>query len=396
MRKKLLFKGMLIFMVLIISGCGKAGSYYQDGKNSFTNGNYEKAAESFTAAIKENPNRANYYIDYGMTLIELGQYEEALKQFDCAYMDKDVLVVKRNNKRVHRGRGITYYRMQKYTEAIEEFREALEIDELSDLDVDILYYMGNALMATGCYEKAIASYNIVLSMESKNAIAYNSRALCYRNIKEYEKSLADYDTAISLDPKQYDYYFGKYDLLVEKGDQTGSADVLKLALEIKVVTSEDKYNQAKVHYYQGDYEAALSELSEGFADGFTEAYYYIGEIYRIKKDYQKAIYYYETYIKEEELLEPSVYNQIAFCLIKSGEYKTALEYLELGIAYNQAGTLQLLKKNEIIAYEGMGLFDKAKGKLEEYLVDYPEDKEAQREAEFIKTRLIDTTTVISE
>jgi hypothetical protein len=51
--------------------------------------------------------------------------------------------------------------------------------------------------------------------------------------------------------------------------------------------------------------------------------------------------------------------------------------------------MQILKKNEIIAYENLGMFEEAKDKLKQYLTDYPEDSQALREAEFIETRLID-------
>ncbi|MDF2943426.1 MAG: hypothetical protein K0S01_2284 [Herbinix sp.] len=389
MKKKLLSMGLFLIIATMLAGCSTAESYYRDGKKSFVNGDYEAAAASFVAAIGENPNRADYYINYGMTLIALNKEEEALAQFDHAYMDKDILMVKENNKRIFRGKGIAYYNMLQYDNAIKEFKKALQIGELSELDMDILYYIGNSMMNIGLYEEAIGSYTSILDIDKSNAISFSNRALCYKRIGDYDNSRKDYDMAISLQPNNYDAYFGKYYLLAENNEAANAADVLTLASEIEVKTSEDRYNQAKVHFYQENYETALSELSEGFANGFTEAYYYIGEIYRIQKDYPKAIYYYETFIKEGEILTPNVYNQIASCLIKSGDYNNAIKYLEKGIAYNHADTIQVLMKNEIIAYECMGMFDKAKEKIEEYLTRYPDDLKALREEEFIDTRLID-------
>lgn len=390
MKKKLLSMGLLFILITSFSGCSTAGDFYKDGKKSFVNGNYEEAASSFVAAINANPNRADYYIDYGMSLIALHKYEEALAQFDLAYMEKDILLVKQNNKRILRGKGIVYYQLLQYEKAIEEFKEALKINELSKLDMDILYYMGSSLMTIGSYEEAIETYTELLTIDGENTVAFNNRALCYRNLGDYEKSLVDYDMAIKISLNNYGAYLGKYSLLMESGDEAGAIASLSQALEIELKTSEDRYNLAKVHFFQENYELALSEFSEGFANGFTEAYYYIGEVYRIKKDYQKAIYYYETFIKEGDRLTPDVYNQIATCFIKSGDYKSAISYLEKGIEYNYAGTMQVLLKNEIIAYESLGKFDKAKAKIEDYLIRYPEDTQAVREAKFINTRLIET------
>ncbi len=388
MKKKLLSIGLCIVWMVMLTGCGKAGEFYADGKKSFHNGNYEEAAASFKTAVEKNPNRAEYYIDYGLALIKLSRYEEALAEFDRAYVNKEILIVKRNNKRVFRGRGIAYYYMAEYEKAIESFDQALQINELSDLDQDILQYVGSAQMSVGFYDKAVKTYTKLMKNDKKYASAYSSRALCYRYLGEYDKSLKDYDKAIALEPRQYGHYFGKYYLLAERGDTAAAEAVLTKAAGIEVKTEEDKYQLAKVHYYQEEYDQALAELNDGFADGFLEAYYYIGEIYRIKKDYPKAIYYYENYMKEDGLLSPNVYNQVAVCEIKGGDYEAALKYLEKGIALHNAGIQKILLRNEMITYEHLGNYKKAKEITEEYLSLYPGDEEALKEAEFIDTRLM--------
>lgn len=40
----------------------------------------------------------------------------------------------------------------------------------------------------------------------------------------------------------------------------------------------------------------------------------------------------------------------------------------------------------IVACEGMEDWEQAKEKLEEYIAKYPEDEEAEKEAEFLETR----------
>lgn len=392
MKKKLLSITMLIILVML-AGCSSAGQYDKDGKKSFENGNYEEASNYFQKAIEANPNRSDYYIHYAMSLIALGKYKDSLAQFDRVYMNKDMSVVKENNKRILRGKGIAYYHMHKYDEAIKEFKRALKIDELSELNVDILKYMGTSLKATGSYQKAIITYTKILSTDEKNAITFADRAFCYQSLGMFEDGLKDYEKAIELDSSNFEYYFGEYNLLMEKGDTADAEAILTKASKIKVKTDEDKYNQAKLYYYEEDYDQALSELELSYSLGFTEAYYYIGEIYRTKKDDAKAIYYYENYISVGKIQNANVYNQIADCLINMEEYKKAIKYLEIGIALNESRTLQILKKNEIIAYEKMGDFDAASIKLKEYTESYPEDKEAVKEAEFINTRLMESVSV---
>ncbi len=394
--KKLLSIGLCIVLIVILSGCGQAGDLYQNGKKSFQSGNYEDAAAAFAAAVEMNPNRAEYYIDYGLTLIKLGKYEEALTEFDKAYVNKEIIIAKRNNKLVFRGRGIAYYYKADYEKAIEQFELALKMKELSDLNQDILRYVGSAQMAVGSYDKAIDTYSSLIEIEKESAADYDNRALCYRYLGEFDKSQKDYDLAISIEPRQYGHYLGKYYLLNERGDAATANEVLTTAAAIEPKTGEDKYQLAKVHYYQEEYDQALSELNESFADGFQEAYYYIGEIYRIKKDYPKAIYYYENYIKGGSLQSPKAYNQIAVCEMKVGDYETALNYLEKGFAFHYAGMQKTLLRNEIITYERLGNYQKAKEKTEEFLSLYPKDEEALKEAAFIDTRLMNAVIPAEE
>ncbi len=398
-KKKLKNTAILILTAALLGGCGSksAGSYHKDGLEYFNSGNYDKAEVSLAKALEMNADRADYYIDYAMTLIQLGKYEEAIQYFNRIILDKDNSIVKKNNKIAYRGKGIAYFNSHSYTKAIEQFDKALAIDELSDLNMDILCYKGNSQEKAGLYEKAAETYTAVLDKKPSDADTYNNRANVYSRMGNYEKSLADYDQAIKLDNKNYDSYFGKYFLMSENGDEKGASAVLEMASHISGTTQEDKFNLAKVHYYMENYDSAIAELDEAFRNGYTEAYFYLGNIYEKKKDYETAVYNYGMYIsKEADIESAAVYNQLGVCLIKEGNYEEALSYIQKGLEYNEFSFNQALKRNEIIAYENLGDFEEAYARMTEYLALYPEDKEALEENEFLKTRLPEVSTVKEE
>jgi len=387
---------IVILMVTLLSGCsGKAaGNYYKEGLKYFNNGNYEEAEKNLGKALEMNSERAEYYIDYAMTLIMLDQNEEALKYFDQAILKKDNMIVNKNNKMAFRGKGIAYFRSYHYAEAIEQFDKALAINELSNLNLDILYYKGNSQEKAGLYDKAAETYTVILNENTSDAAIYNSRANVYRRLGDYNNSLADYNKAISLDKVKYDYYFGKYFLMLESGDKKGASTVLDEAANITIQTQEDKYNLAKIHYYMEDYEGAIIELSEAFSNGFTAAYFYLGDIYDKKSDYESAVYNYRMFIEDEtNVKSAAVYNQIGVCLIKLGQYKEALSFIQIGLEYNDVFLEQELKQNEMVAYENLGEFKEAYQLMTKYLILYPEDEGAIKEYKFLKTRLPETSTV---
>ena len=392
MKKLIFYIGLFFVMIFLTTGCSKSGGYYRSGKNYFISGDYHKAAENFSLSITKNPNKAEYYIDYGMALIGLGQYQEAFVQFDKVIMDKKITIVLKNNKRALRGKGIAYFMMQDFQEAINQFDKALDINVLSELDLDILYYKGRALTNIGDFKEAAATYSRIIDQFGQDAQVLADRAYTYHKSGEYVEGLNDYDKAITLQSDKFDYYFGKYYLLMDMGKPNEAQEVLRQAEEIKIITKADKYNLAKVHFYQGLYDQAIYELSESAGNGFVEANFYIGEIYNHKKDYPTAKYYYEKYIEEGGVPLPSVYSQIASCLMKTGEYKQAIPYLETGINYAHNDMKRELLKSLIIVYENLGDFENALIKLESYLASYPGDEDAKREEIFLKSRTKEFST----
>src|ERR1044071_6820149 len=58
----------------------------------------------------------------------------------------------------------------------------------------------SAAFLAGDYDAAISLYNEVIEADPKAALAYNGRALAYREKGDLEKALADFDQAIRLQP----------------------------------------------------------------------------------------------------------------------------------------------------------------------------------------------------
>lgn len=379
-----------VALMLAVTGCsGKksASDYYKEGMKQYKEQKYEEASESLKEAVTKNPNKAEYYIDYGMTLIQCGDYEEALIQFDKAILDKDNKIVRENNKMAFRGKGIAYYESAEYESAIDQFEKALKITERSDLDIDILFYLGDAQTKILDREGAIATYTKIIEKKANQSDAFYKRAILKGQLGQLEDSVADFDKAISFDKDNYEYYFGKYAILLQQGDSAGAAEVLKSALAIKTESKEDYYNVAIVHFYQGNNDTAKEEFATAIENGFTGAYFYLGEIAMLEKEYETAVANYEQYIQNTSNLKSAVvYNQLGEAYLQLENYDEALKAFEEGIKLNDSAILQPLKYNEIIALEHQGEFDVAYKKAKKYIKDYPEDEGMIKEIEFLKTR----------
>ena len=61
-------------------------------------------------------------------------------------------------------------------------------------------------------------------------------------------------------------------------------------------------------------------------------------------------------------------------------------YFEEAISIPNNSMLQTLKFNEIVCYEHLGQFERARGLMDIYINNYPDDENARDEYTFLKTR----------
>ena len=393
---KILLSVFILAACLSLVACGEktASEYYKSGMVYLESQEFDLAVQEFAEAVKKNPHRSEYYRDYAFALLETGKIEDALIQFDKGYLDKDNKIVRENNKRILRGKGIAYVMLNEYGKAKDCFEKALEIVEVPELDQDILSYLGHSCKKLGEYERALEVYDSLIQKKKSNASAYAERAEILAILGDTEKAADDYDTAIALDKSEFSYYFGKYNLYAEAasaGDKEASEkakEVLSAAYALKTTTSEDFYNLAIIHFLSGDYDVAVAEMEAAVEEGFTEAYFYLGTIYRQKEDWDKAYQYYRLYEESVDgIYISSFYEGMSDCYLQQQKYDEALQMVEAGLNLRDKSSQAAFLYREVFLYEKMADYAMAAKKAAEYLELYPEDATMKQELVFLESRL---------
>ena len=82
----------------------------------------------------------------------------------------------------------------------------------------------------------------------------------------------------------------------------------------------------------------------------------------------------------------TAYNGLVLCDIQDGDYASALENVDKGLALSGEEARQELMYNAIVACERQGDFDTARTKAQEYVEKYPADERGTREYTFLQTR----------
>ncbi len=319
-------------------------------------------------------------IDAGMEAVMALDYDAALLSFEAAKAAEE------EPRMLYRGLGLAYMGKTRYAEAATAFETALSYsDGIPDaMDYDINYYLATAYYKQGEFDKALSAYDAIIALRPQERDAYYLRGVIYTEKGNLEEALLNFDKTISLNEKDYDRLIDIYCVLSDNGYKESGQTYLQTAMNggTKDMTN---YEKGRISYYLEDYENARNYLEKARDTGAYEAILFLGKTHETLGDNNYAISVYNTYL-ESEGANAQVLNQMGLCKIQMKDYQGALEAFQAAMNVEDNGIMQVLKMNEIVAYEMLGEYKKASVLLDGYLKTYPDDEAAAREYIFLKTR----------
>ena len=143
--------------------------------------------------------------------------------------------------------------------------------------------------------------------------------------------------------------------------------------------------RGQIYYLLEEYDSAITELKSALDAGSTYANLYLAKCYDDMGDAATAESYLKTYIASAPT-DAVALNELGEMMLEKEMYAEAVTYLEQGLACDVIPNRGALMHNLVVAYEFNGNFDKAWELVQEYVVLFPEDEEAQREYIFLKNR----------
>lgn len=320
------------------------------------------------------------YTELGMAAVENLEYEEALNQFALAQENGE------ETRLLYRGMGLAYLGMTDYENAILYLEAALQSSDgmVEDMDFDLNYYLATAYFKNGQAQEAIGAYDAILALRPQEKDACYLRGTVRLSMDNYEGAQADFDRAIALAPQDYDQLLRIYTVLDSYGYKEMGQNYLTQAVAEHGDAVSD-YDLGRIYYYMEDYENAKSCLTNLNSETDYGAALYLGRTYEALGDYNYAASIYDAYTVHDQS-KAEIYNQLGLCRIQMGEYELALSAFQTAMNIEDNGMMQILKFNEIVAYENMKDFKTAAALMNSYLKSYPDDETAKREYAFLQMR----------
>ncbi len=200
-------------------------------------------------------------------------------------------------------------------------------------------HLGVAYKELENYPAAVNAFDKARSYkEFKEAEFYISAGLAYGNAKLYDKAIADFTKAISIDPTNAEAYNNKGLYLFEKGAADSSLYYFEKAITLKKDFYQAYYNKGNTIAGKGDYTAAIALYEEALKHkpGYVDALLNMGNSFAAMKDYSRALEYYSK-VEQQEPGNKKVLINTGITYRILGNEQMANEYFERA---NKAGTNQ--------------------------------------------------------
>jgi tetratricopeptide (TPR) repeat protein len=172
------------------------GDFYSRGESNYKAGKYEAAVKDLKEAIKLSPEWEDPHYVLGLALTELGKLKEA----------------------------------------IEEFKQVVNLAIKDQPKILASYNMGNASADLGEYQEAIKSYQYAIDLNASSlqpqplSKPHNNLGLAYAASDRLEEAVAEFKQAVQLRPEYAEAHYNlgvAYLQLGKKGDAAVQRDILE-------------------------------------------------------------------------------------------------------------------------------------------------------------------------
>jgi tetratricopeptide (TPR) repeat protein len=226
-------------------------AYYHRGMTYYAQKDYDRALADLDQAIQRNSSSASAFIARGMVRHAKGEFSQAISEYDQAILiDKSAVAylnrgltrramrdfeaaiadfgeaIRLNPKygTAYLNRGLTHSAKNDYPQAIADYDQAIQIDPA--LAVAYGYRCGDRIAAGQDLHAALSDCNESLRLQPSQTTASTHRGFIYLRLGDVNRAGADFEAALSIDPKNAWSLYGRGLAKWDKGDTSGGqADV---------------------------------------------------------------------------------------------------------------------------------------------------------------------------
>jgi tetratricopeptide (TPR) repeat protein len=232
--------------------------------------------------LKVTTGNSFIYCNRGVAYYVLGNYKQAIEDYNRAIETNPELAVAYND------RGAAYDKLGDRVQAVSDFDRAIEIrPEYPDA------YNGRGVVysALGRNEEAISDFDKAIEINQEYAEAYNNRGIVHAAMSNPDKAISDYDIAIGINPGNAEVYYNRGIAYGKRGNHSLAIEDFDRAIEINPAHTEAHFNRCVAQDKLGNHSQAIEDCGRAVEidPAHAEAYFNRGVAYGELGNYKQAI-----------------------------------------------------------------------------------------------------------
>lgn len=265
--------------------------------------------------------RANEYYNHSEYLRALEDLDSAIKYAPAGESD--------TRFSIYALRAECYYQLKRYSQALPEATEALNID---GTNANMLNLRAKILFDLNDYEKAKDDYTRLLRINPRNQDALFGLAKVAAKQNNVGLATEYMEKAVDLTPSKSDAYVERAKVKEMLGDYNGAVDDLLMAMATDA--SDPNALPTLVNMADSNYAAVISGLSGAIRQAPRQPLYYFlrGSIAAAHFHYGAAIADFKYIIDENLYNYAGLYCSLAECYYALGDNESALDNVETALA----------------------------------------------------------------
>ncbi|WP_243366738.1 tetratricopeptide repeat protein [Fundidesulfovibrio soli] len=248
-----------------LSGSQQSAADYQlRGQAYFQLYQYDLAYKDFEQVTQRNSRSATAWFNLGTAAFKLNKEDRAVDYFTQAIsLDGSML-------KAYNNRGLAYLSLGQNEKALNDFNMALRLSE--NRNFEALFNRAIAYQRTKDFDRALADYDKLLSMQMDFAPALANKAEIYWTIKRFPEARKALDLAVKSSPRDPDLYFNRAIILEQLNDVQGALQDYGQALSLKSNFAAAYYNRGLLLMRTNNPNKGCEDLSVACMLGLCERY----------------------------------------------------------------------------------------------------------------------------
>jgi tetratricopeptide (TPR) repeat protein len=230
---------------------------------------YQSEEIFWSDTVARNPGCWMGYNNLGNALLQKGQVDEALEQFQKS------LAIFPNYVEAHSNLGTALFQKGRVEDAVAHYNKALEINPNH---AQANYNLGLALFQKGQVDDAIARYQRALKTDPYHPETHNNLGNALLRKGQVDQALEQFQMALEINPDYVDARSNLGVTLFQKGQLDDAVAQYKKALDINPDYANAHYNLGNALFQKGELDAAIVQFRRAveLKPNYVDARYNLG------------------------------------------------------------------------------------------------------------------------